>query len=58
MTILGSFFGSLFGIAFLELQTRKVDCADEVPVELGLAVVGALPILPARESTRHGGESR
>src|SRR5262249_31104806 len=25
--VLGSFFGSLFGIAFLELQSRKVDSA-------------------------------
>ncbi|MGP0069472.1 MAG: polysaccharide biosynthesis tyrosine autokinase [Isosphaeraceae bacterium] len=48
MIILGSFFGGLFGIAFLELQTQKVDSADEVPVELGLAVVGALPVLPSR----------
>jgi len=46
--VLSSFFGGLFGIAFLELQSRKVDTADEVPAELGLAVVGALPILPSR----------
>jgi capsular exopolysaccharide synthesis family protein len=44
----GSFFGGLFGIAFLELLARKVDTADEVLSELGLSVVGALPILPAR----------
>jgi capsular exopolysaccharide synthesis family protein len=49
----GMFFGGLFGIAFLEMQTHKVDSADEVPAELGLAVVGALPILPARN--RPGG---
>ncbi len=48
----GSFFGSLFGIAFLELQTRKVDTADEVPLELGLTIVGALPILPAPTTAR------
>jgi capsular exopolysaccharide synthesis family protein len=48
MITLGSFFGGLLGIAFLELQTRKVDTAEEVPVELGLTVVGAIPILPAR----------
>ena len=52
MVTFGSFFGGLFGIAFLELQSRKVDTADEVPVELGLAVVGALPILPARNHHR------
>jgi capsular exopolysaccharide synthesis family protein len=48
----GSFFGGLFGIAFLELQNRKVDTADVVPVEVGLSVVGALPILPARNHQR------
>jgi succinoglycan biosynthesis transport protein ExoP len=52
MLTFGSFFGGLFGIAFLELQARKVDSADEVPLELGLAVVGALPILPARNHDR------
>jgi polysaccharide biosynthesis transport protein len=52
MVSLGSFFGGLFGVAFLELQTRKVDTAEEVPVELGLPVVGALPILPARNYQR------
>jgi capsular exopolysaccharide synthesis family protein len=52
MITLGSFFGGLFGVAFLELQTRKVDSADEVPLELGLAVVGALPMLPARSQRR------
>ncbi len=45
---LGSFLGTLFAIAFLELQTRKVDSADEVMGDLGLAVVGSLPMLPAR----------
>jgi capsular exopolysaccharide synthesis family protein len=48
MVTFGSFFGGLFGIALLELQTRKVDTADEVSAELGLAVVGALPIVPQR----------
>jgi len=45
---LGSFLGTLFAIAFLELQTRKIDSADEVVGGLGLAVVGSLPMLPAR----------
>jgi capsular exopolysaccharide synthesis family protein len=52
MIVFGSFFGGLFGIAFLELQSQKVDSADDVPQELGLQVVGALPILPAKT---HGG---
>lgn len=49
MITLGSFFGGLIGIAFLEVQARKVDTADEVSDELGLPIVGALPVLPARE---------
>jgi capsular exopolysaccharide synthesis family protein len=57
MIVCGSFFGSLFGIAFLELQSQKVDSADEVPDHLGLQVVGALPILPAR-ARRRGGIAR
>lgn len=48
MIALGSFLGTLFVIAFLELQTRKIDSADEVVGDLGLAVVGSLPMLPAR----------
>src|SRR5271157_1384519 len=45
---LGSFLGTLFAIAFLELRTQKIDSADEVVGDLGLAVVGSLPMLPAR----------
>lgn len=52
MATLGSFFAGILGIAFLELQTRKVDTADEVPIELGLTVMGALPILPARNHSQ------
>jgi capsular exopolysaccharide synthesis family protein len=55
MVTFGSFFGGLFGIALLELQTRKVDTADDVPAELGLAIVGVLPILPPRNHS--GGAS-
>ena len=45
---LGSFFAGLFGVAFLEVQAHKVDSTDEVPLELGLSIVGSLPILPVR----------
>ena len=45
---LGSFLGTLLGVAFLELQARKVDSADDVVIDLGLAVVGALPKLPSK----------
>jgi capsular exopolysaccharide synthesis family protein len=54
LIIFGSFFGGLFGIAFLELQNQKVDSADEVPSHLGLQVVGTLPILRSKPSRRLG----
>jgi capsular exopolysaccharide synthesis family protein len=50
--VLGSFFGSLFGIAFLEFLSHRVDTADDVANDLGLSVVGALPILPAKAYLR------
>jgi capsular exopolysaccharide synthesis family protein len=49
---LGSLFGGLFGVAFFELMNQKVDCADDVPNELGLRIVGSLPILPSKYSRR------
>ena len=48
MITFGSFCGTLFAIAFLELRTWKIDSADQVVGDLGLAVVGSLPMLPAR----------
>jgi len=53
LIVFGSFFGGLFGIAFLELQNQKVESADDVPSDLGLRVVGTLPILRLRD-TRGG----
>jgi capsular exopolysaccharide synthesis family protein len=58
MITFGSFFGGLLGVAFLELQARKVDSVDDVPVELGLSIVGAIPILPARSRERGAAEGR
>ena len=55
--IFGSFFAGLIGVAFLEMQTKKIDSADDVPADLGLRVVGALPILPSRAS-RGGATAR
>jgi polysaccharide biosynthesis transport protein len=46
--LLGSFCGTLFLIGFMELRTHRIDSADEVAEDLGLAVVGSLPMLPAR----------
>jgi succinoglycan biosynthesis transport protein ExoP len=55
--IFGSFFAGLFAVAYLEMQTKKVESADDVPADLGLRVVGALPILPPRAS-RGGATAR
>ncbi len=53
LIVFGSFFSGLFGVAFLELQTQKVDSVEIVPAELGLRVVGTLPIMRSR-SVRRG----
>jgi polysaccharide biosynthesis transport protein len=50
MISLGSFFGGLFGVAFLELRHFKVDSAEEVPADFGLELVGTLPILRSNAS--------
>ncbi len=52
LIIFGSFFGGLFGVAFLELQTQKVDSVEIVPAELGLRVVGTLPIMRSQTVRR------
>jgi polysaccharide biosynthesis transport protein len=52
LILVGSFFGGLFGVAFLELQTQKVDSIDLVPAELGLQLVGTLPIVRSRAARR------
>jgi len=48
MIAIGSFFVPLLGVAFLELQSAKVDSADEVVIDLGMSVVGSLPMLPSK----------
>ena len=58
MITFGSFFGGLLGVALLELQTRKVDTTEGVPAELGLAVLGALPMLPALSPARRDRAAR
>ncbi len=57
LAIIGSFLGGLFGIAFLELQHQKVDSADQVVIDLGLQIVGTLPILRTK-GVRGGGIAR
>lgn len=44
---LGLFCLGLFGVAFLEFRSRKINDADDVAHGLGLNVVGALPAMPA-----------
>ncbi len=48
LSVLGSFVGGLFGIAFLELLSQKVDSTEQVPADLGLHIVGTLPIVRSR----------
>src|SRR5436189_3643490 len=43
----GSFGLVLFGIAFLEFRSRKINAADEVTQGLGLQIVGTLPRAPS-----------
>jgi capsular exopolysaccharide synthesis family protein len=45
---LGMFGLVLFGVAFLEFSSRKINAADEVTQGLGLTLVGTLPRLSAR----------
>jgi len=48
MIVISSFFVPLLAVAFLELRSEKVDRADEVVIDLGMSVVGSLPMLPSR----------
>ncbi len=54
MIAIGSFFGCLFLVAFLEMQSHRIDSADEVIADLGLTVVGSLPMLPATARRNRG----
>jgi capsular exopolysaccharide synthesis family protein len=44
------FFGGVFGTSLLELRARRIQSADDVTGELGMNVVGTLPVLPSRFS--------
>jgi capsular exopolysaccharide synthesis family protein len=52
---LGSFLAGLFGVALLELRNQKVDTTDEVSLDVGLPIIGALPLVPTK--SRRGGSS-
>ncbi len=58
MITAGAFFAGLFGVAFLELQTQKVDSIDLVPSELGLPVVGTLPMVRSKTARQGGALAR
>ena len=48
----GSFFGVVLLVAFLEWRTRRVDGVDQVVNELGLRVIGTVPAFPNRANLK------
>jgi capsular exopolysaccharide synthesis family protein len=51
---LGGLFLGVFGTSFLELRARRIQSAEEVSDELGMNVVGTLPVLPSQWSSGKG----
>jgi capsular exopolysaccharide synthesis family protein len=51
---LGGLFLGVFGTSFLELRARRIQSAEEVSDELGMTVVGTLPVLPSQWSSANG----
>ncbi|MBN9119537.1 MAG: polysaccharide biosynthesis tyrosine autokinase [Planctomycetes bacterium] len=49
---LGSFFGVVLLVSFLEWRTRRVDGVDQVVTELGLRVIGTVPAFPNRANLK------
>lgn len=45
---LGAFFAVILLVALLEWRTRRVDSVDQVMTELGLRVIGTVPVFPNR----------
>lgn len=45
-----SFFGVILLVSFLEWRTRRVDGVDQVVTELGMRVIGTVPVFPNRAS--------
>jgi polysaccharide biosynthesis transport protein len=57
LTALAGFAGLFIGVlgtSFLEFRTRRIQSADDVTGELGMNVVGTLPVLPNRWSSNTG----
>jgi polysaccharide biosynthesis transport protein len=50
----GGLFLGLVGTSFLEFRVRRIQTAEEVTSELGMNVVGSLPVLPNRWSADNG----
>jgi capsular exopolysaccharide synthesis family protein len=51
---LAGLFVGLVGTSFLEFRVRRIQSAEEVTSELGMNVVGSLPVLPNRWSAGNG----
>lgn len=47
---IGSFVAVVLLISFLEWRTRRVDGVDQVVTELGMRVIGTVPVFPNRAS--------
>jgi capsular exopolysaccharide synthesis family protein len=46
------FFGVALLVAFLEWRTRRVDGVDQVVTELGMRVIGTVPVFPNRANLK------
>lgn len=50
-------FGPIFGILWWDVRTRRVNCPADIPRQLGLPVLGTLPVLPPQAISEHGRQS-
>lgn len=50
----GGLFLGIFGTSFVEFRARRIQSAEDVTHELGMNVVGTLPVLPNRWSSGNG----
>ena len=58
MATLGAFLASLLGLTFWELQTRKVSDSTEIVGDLGIRLIGTLPVIPVRHKSANVQRSR
>ena len=47
---MGSFLASLLGVTFWELQARRVSGSTEIGDDLGIHLIGTLPVMPVQSS--------